>query len=368
LRSRFTRFLGAITLIAALMYAYLALRLATGWVGAALIAIPVIWVWLVPILYWTGVRRDHTRFDDVFQAGSYVCMGWLNFVVILSLVRDALLLVSVQLPPITVLAGSLVALAIGLFWGMRGPAIVRVKLPIENLHPALEGLRIAQISDLHVGPTIGRRYASHVAEKALSLKADFYALTGDFVDGSVARLAPDIEPLRAIGATGAAYFCTGNHEYYSGAHEWIAHFASLGIRTLGNEHVILERGEARIALAGVHDPMGRHLGGGPDPQRAATGTESADLKILLAHNPRIAQRAASAGFDLQLSGHTHAGQFFPWNYAVKRVHAPHFAGLSREGRMWVYVSAGTGSWGPPMRFGTRTEVTLLELVRAGSDR
>ena len=149
------------------------------------------------------------------------------------------------------------------------------------------------------------------------------------------------------------------HAHESREHGWdhaligIAHLAALGIRTLGNEHVVLQRGDARIALAGVNDPMGRHLDFGPDPQRAAAGTESAHLKILLAHNPRIAPSAARAGFDLQLSGHTHAGQFFPWNYAVRHVHAPHFAGLSREGRMWVYVSAGTGSWGPPMRFGTR---------------
>jgi len=263
-----------------------------------------------------------------------------------------------------VLGGSLIALALGMFWGLRGPGLVEVEVPIRGLHRALEGLRIVQISDLHVGPIIGRRYTARVAELAQSLAPDLVALTGDFVDGPVARLAPHLEPLRALLASAPTFFITGNHEYYSDAPAWLAHFRSLGARTLENAHALIERGGARLLVGGVNDITAPRFGAPPaDPQRAI-GNADADLKLLLAHNPKIAPRAAQAGFDLQLSGHTHGGQFFPWTLAVQRLHAPHVTGLSREGAMQVYVSAGTGSWGPPVRFGTRTEVTLLRLVAA----
>ena len=375
MRRRISDFLVAMTLVLAALYAYVALRVTDSLGLRVLLAIPFVLIWLVPAIYWAGDREGHTRLDDWIHAGSYVSMGWLNFAVILWLVRDALWLSTFALPlpalrlaidadgATFVLAGSFVALGVGMFWGLRGPGVVRVDVPIDDLHPDLDGLRIAQISDLHVGPIIRSRYVKRVVELAKSLDPDFVALTGDFVDGPVDRLGGHLQAFGEIAKH--SYFVTGNHEYYSGAGEWIAMFRKLGIPTLQNEHVVIERKHARLMIAGVNDPMARRYGddGAPDPQRAIAGS-CTDFKLLLAHNPKIAPRAAEAGFDLQLSGHTHAGQFFPWTLAVQRIHAPHVAGLTREGRMWVYVSAGTGSWGPPLRFGTRTEVTLLRLIAA----
>jgi predicted MPP superfamily phosphohydrolase len=259
-----------------------------------------------------------------------------------------------------VVVGAFIALVVGAVVALRGPRLVELDLPIENLHPDLDGYRIAQISDLHVGRTIRRGYVARVAELCRSLNADLVALTGDMVDGSVAQLAPHVEPLRAL-SNGQAFFILGNHDCYSGAAAWIEHFKSLGTTVLLNEHTVVRKGNASLVVGGVVDPAYRRL----RPQIEPVSGKG-DFRLFLAHNPKLAPLGERAGFDLQLSGHTHAGQFFPWTLAVRLVHAPHVAGLSREGRMQVYVSAGTGTWGPPVRFGTSPELTLIRLVRANS--
>jgi predicted MPP superfamily phosphohydrolase len=199
-----------------------------------------------------------------------------------------------------------------------------------------------------------------------ALEPDVIALTGDIVDGPVERLSGYVAPLQRLADAKGTYFVLGNHDCYAGASAWIAHFREMGMNVLLNTHATVTRGAARIHIGGVLDPAVRlsHPGSEPRPDLAAHGGETASFRLLLAHNPKIAPLAQRAGFDLQLSGHTHAGQFFPWTLAVRLVHAPHVAGLSREGRMWVYVSAGTGTWGPPVRFGTEPELTLIRLVRA----
>jgi predicted MPP superfamily phosphohydrolase len=261
-----------------------------------------------------------------------------------------------------VLAGSLLALALGAATALRGPRIARVEIRVPGLHPDLDGFRIVQVSDLHVGRTIGRRYVEHTVERARALRPDLVALTGDMVDGPVDRLAPHVAPLAELGRVATTFFILGNHDCYSGADAWLRHFASLGAQVLLNSHAVVRKGNARLIVGGVVDPAYQRIR--PDPGEAMKDAEPADFRLLLAHNPRLAPLGARAGFDLQLSGHTHAGQFFPWTLAVRLVHAPHVAGLSREGRMWVYVSAGTGTWGPPVRFGTSPELTLVTLLRA----
>jgi predicted MPP superfamily phosphohydrolase len=258
-----------------------------------------------------------------------------------------------------VLGASLLALALGAASALRGPRVVRVDLAIAGLHADLEGLRIVQISDLHVGRTIRRHYVERTVQKARALAPDLVALTGDMVDGPVERLASHVEPLREV-AGEASFFVLGNHDCYSGAERWIAHFRSMGMRVLLNEYVVVRKGAARLLVGGVVDPAYARL----RPGISVEGAGASDFRLLLAHNPRLAPLGARAGFDLQLSGHTHAGQFFPWTLAVRLVHAPHVAGLSREGAMQVYVSAGTGTWGPPVRFGTSPELTLLTLRSA----
>ena len=369
----------AVSAILVAAYAYVASRLAAQAWEAAALAVPFFLIWIVPVYYWGSDREDEGLIHQIVHQASYLSMAWLSFALVLTLARDALLVLTMWPPALArahsfvdqagvegVLAGSLIALAVGAVAAYRGPRVVHIDVAIEGLHPDLEGFRIAQISDLHVGRTIGERYVRRVVELTQALSADLVALTGDMVDGPVERLAPHVAPLRELAQDGRAFFVLGNHDCYSGASAWIAHFRSMGMRVLLNAHVVVSKGNARMLVGGVLDPAVAmsNPGAGPRPDLAAKGADAAQFRLLLAHNPKIAPLGERAGFDLQLSGHTHAGQFFPWTLAVRLVHAPHVAGLSREGRMWVYVSAGTGTWGPPVRLGTSPELTLLRLVRA----
>jgi hypothetical protein len=317
------------------------------------------------------------------QALSFLCMGWLSFLLVLTVARDVLLVTTAALPPLAALhallegagvawvpVGAVVAVAVGALVALRGPSVRRIDIPIEGLAPDLDGLRIVQISDLHVGPTMRLAYVQRVVNMTKALAPDLIALTGDIVDGAVPRLAPLVAPLEALTSGDRAFFVLGNHDYYSGAAPWTAHFENMGFRVLRNTHVTIERGRARLLIGGVIDFAARMSDpeAGPRPDLAADGDASPAFRLLLAHNPKIAPLAERAGFDLQLSGHTHAGQFFPWTFVIHFVHGPHAAGLSRRGRLWVYVSAGTGTWGPPVRLGTRPELTLLRIVAANGAR
>jgi len=364
-----TRFALAVTALLAVAYAYVASRLASGPATAVALAVPFLLIWILPVYYWGTSRSREGWLDKVLHRASYLSMAWVSFALAFTLMRDLALGATLWTPALhamvvstgvpVVLGGSLVAMVVGAAAAFRGPRIERVDVPVSGLHPDLEGLRIVQISDLHVGPNIGRRYVQRVVDLSRSLKPDLVVLTGDIVDGPVERLAPHVAPLAELARGGNVFFILGNHDCYAGAEAWIAHFRSMGMRVLLNSHEVVRKGAARLLIGGVVDPAYGRL-----RPEISIGNEAADFRLLLAHNPRLAPLGAAAGFDLQLSGHTHAGQFFPWTLAVRLVHAPHVAGLSREGRMVVYVSAGTGTWGPPVRFGTNPELTLLRLVRA----
>jgi predicted MPP superfamily phosphohydrolase len=195
------------------------------------------------------------------------------------------------------------------------------------------------------------------------LDADVVALTGDLVDGSVQRLSGDVEPLAGIRARYGRFFVTGNHEYYSGAQSWIRKINHLGYTVLNNEHHIIGHRGRKILLAGVPDPQAGRFDDAQrsDPGKAISEAPPVDLKILLAHQPQSIFAAAKVGFDLQISGHTHGGQFFPWNLAI-HLFQPYVAGLHLHEKTWIYVSRGTGYWGPPVRLGSPSEITLLRLV------
>ncbi|HJW24628.1 MAG TPA: metallophosphoesterase [Rhodocyclaceae bacterium] len=372
-------FLLTVTAILATGYAYAAWRLTSTWGQRLLLAVPFVLVWMVPAVYWAQGREDNSRWDEILHAASYLCMGWLNFLILVLLLRDLLLGLSawpVPLPglhdrlmaggPQLVFLGAFAALGIGLLAAFRGPHVRHVRIPIQGLDPRLDGLRIAQISDLHVGPTIGALYVRRVVTLANKLAPDLVALTGDIVDGSVDRLARHVAPLADLAPRERSFLVLGNHDYYSGAAAWTAHFRQLGLRVLLNEHAEVDHGGARLVVGGVLDPAVRLFDPhqAPRPDLAAAPDAGPAFRLLLAHNPKLVPLAEEAGFDLQLSGHTHAGQFFPWTLVVHWVHAPHVSGLSRRGRLWVYVNAGTGTWGPPVRFGTEPELTLLHLVAA----
>jgi predicted MPP superfamily phosphohydrolase len=311
---------------------------------------------------------------------AWAGMGFSSTLLILTLVRELLmlatLLADLAWPGWLVLASwrSQSALAVALLGFLitllgfsnarRTAAITRVSIPIKNLPAALQGFRIVQISDIHVGPTIRQDYLRRIVAAVNRQQPDMVAITGDLVDGSVRELAPHVAPLKDLASRYGSYFVTGNHEYYSGAHAWIAELRRLGIEVLLNRHVVLEHQGATAVIAGVTDYSAGHFDAAhrSDPHAAIAGAPSnAAVRVLLAHQPRSALAAAEAGFDLQLSGHTHGGQFMPWNFFV-RLQQPFVAGLHRLGQLWVYTSRGTGYWGPPKRFGAPSEITLIELV------
>jgi hypothetical protein len=371
-------FVVTITAILVIAYAYLAWRLTDGALARVALAVPFAMIWIVPVLYWVGERENRGSVDEAVHFISYLCMGWLNFAIVLCAARDGLLVATSLLTALDgmhaalrdmgrawVWIGSVLALGAGALAALRGPHVRHIDIPIEGLHADLVGLRIVQITDLHVGPTLGVRYVRRVVRMANELAPDIVALTGDLVDGPVARLESKMAPLAALMPAGRAFVVLGNHEYYAGAASWIAHFKALGLRVLLNECAMIAIGTAPIVVGGVLDPAAQLSDPAQVPRADLARGQHAGpaFRLLLAHNPKLAPMGEKAGFDLQLSGHTHAGQFFPWTLAVHLVHAPHVAGLSRRGRMWVYVSAGTGSWGPPVRFGTEPELTLLRLVR-----
>ncbi|QFY41954.1 metallophosphoesterase [Candidatus Methylospira mobilis] len=250
----------------------------------------------------------------------------------------------------------------GIGQAVSGPRVRAVNIPLSGLPAGFDGFRIAQISDLHVGPTIGRDYTENVVRMVNALKPDLIVLTGDFVDGSVRELKDDVAPLRELEAPHGTFFVTGNHEYYSGAAEWIDEFTTLGARVLSNEHVLIRRNNEEIVLAGVTDYSTLHMQT-PDasnPKKALEGAPHSRVKVLLAHQPVSYRMAQAAGFDLQLSGHTHAGQYFPFSLFI-RLFQRYYKGLNRYENMWVYVNSGTGYWGPPLRAGVPSEITLIQL-------
>jgi hypothetical protein len=252
--------------------------------------------------------------------------------------------------------------ALGLRSGLRPPAVRRVELRLARWPRALDGFRIVQISDLHLGTILGRRFAAELAARVNALRPDLVAVTGDLVDGSVARVADEVAPLAELRAPHGVYFVTGNHDHYSGADAWAAQARALGWRVLRNEHVGIGEDEAGFDLAGVEDHHASLVSGTSreDLPAALAGRDPARPVILLAHDPTTFQQAARRGVDLQLSGHTHGGQIWPFTLLV-RLAIPFVAGLYRRGGSLLYVSRGTGFWGPPMRLLAPAEITELVL-------
>jgi predicted MPP superfamily phosphohydrolase len=243
----------------------------------------------------------------------------------------------------------------------RCPRVRRVSVPIENLPEELDGYRIVQWSDVHVGPTIRHRFVQSLVERTNALNADAIAITGDLVDGPLEELRDQVEPLRDLRARDGVFYVTGNHEYYWRANEWCPALQSLGLDFLKNAHRVISHNGAPIVFAGVTDPVGRDTHK-QDPVRALAGAPANSVKVLLSHRPQTAEAASALGVDLQLSGHTHGGQFFPFNLVIKKFQ-PIVAGLHRVGRTWLYVNRGTGYWGPPSRLAVGGEITVLELRR-----
>lgn len=274
-----------------------------------------------------------------------------------------------KLVDVLALGGAAAMSATALTQGLRKVGVKRVEISLAKLPPSLDGFRMVQLTDVHIGPTLDGRWLREVVSKVNALQADVVVITGDLVDGSVAQLLSHVEPLRELQARHGVYFVTGNHEYYSGVDAWLTELRKLGLTVLRNERVTIHpQGLAGpgaaplgIDLIGVDDyHAGVFPGHGPDLPKALAGRDPSRLAVLLAHQPAAIAEAAQLGIDLQVSGHTHAGQLWPWGYFV-RLQQPYVHGLHRHGSAQIYVSAGTGYWGPPMRLASEAEITELVL-------
>jgi predicted MPP superfamily phosphohydrolase len=370
---KFRPFPGPVVLVLALLHVYVGVRLllpftlAVQFVGGTVLTACF---WLFPKGFW--IRDDRGSWAVLLP---WLAAGFFSWLLVLTVVRDVSLLASalalspqadeswIRFSAIGIMALTPAITLVGFFMARRVAPVVNVEVRLAGLAKELEGFTIAQISDIHVGATIKRNFVDAIVDRVNGLEADMIAITGDVVDGSVPDLAHHTEPLARLASRHGTYFVTGNHEYYSGADEWIVELRRLGARVLMNEHVVLDHDGAALAIAGVTDYSAHHFDPShqSDPHAAARGAPAHALKVLLAHQPRSAHLAEAAGYHLQLSGHTHGGQFWPWNFLV-RLQQPFTGGLNRLGRLWVYTSRGTGYWGPPMRFGVPSEITLIRLT------
>ena len=261
------------------------------------------------------------------------------------------------------LGGTSVVTGIGAVQAAMLPEVEQVDIDVKGLHPDLDGYTIAQISDVHIGPTLRKDFLHEVVKRVNAINADLVAITGDLVDGLIDELGEHVAPLKQLEGRDGVFFVTGNHEYYWDARAWKTFLEERGVQVLTNHHHVVHRQSAQLLVAGCTDySTGAKHGEASDPALARQGAPNCDYSILLAHQPKSVFAAKKTGYDLQLSGHTHAGQYAPFSYLVGLFH-PFARGLGRFGDLQLYVNRGTGYWGPPVRTGVPSEITKLVLRR-----
>jgi len=334
----------------------------------------------------------NNKFLDYLLLLGYIGLGFISFLILFLIVKDfslQIFLIGKKLPTffnfpakevienperrkfllnafnIGILAASSALTSYGFYHATKKPYVKKIFIPVRNFSDSLKEFTIVQVSDLHVGPTIKQDYVLEIVDEINKINPDVFMFTDDLVDGSVENLKADVEPLKNIKPKYGKFFITGNHEYYSGAIEWMKEVENLGFVVLHNENRIIKYNDRKIMFAGVPDVQGiqffkDHFS---DPSKAAATDVKPDIKILLAHQPKSLFKAIEADFDIQLSGHTHGGQFIPWNYVAK-IGQPFIKGLNKMKNTQIYVSNGTGYWGPPLRIGAKSEITLIKLIQS----
>lgn len=321
-------------------------------------------------LAFIGGRVLPRRVARVFQWLGFGWMGAFGLLLVAFGVTDvaALLVGEVGEAALQARAQGIVAVVVvALAWGAfaaRRPKVRRVEVPLPGLPEALDGFTLLQLTDVHIGETLSRGFAETLTRRANALEADAIVITGDLADGTPKRLRGEVAPLAGLRARHGVFYVTGNHEYYHGGPAWEAEGARLGFTVLHNEHRVLGEGAGRLVLAGVTDVEGANFARdhAPDVDAAFRDAPTGVTRILLAHQPRFAARAAGHDVALMLSGHTHGGQIFPFMFFVK-LQQPVIRGLRRLSGVLTYTSNGTGYWGPPFRVGARGELTLVVLRR-----
>ncbi|MEU9133221.1 metallophosphoesterase [Kitasatospora sp. NPDC048540] len=260
---------------------------------------------------------------------------------------------------VAVAAGGAAAAVVGtgMYGVLRGPAVKQVTVPLAKLPRQAHGYRIAVVSDIHLGPILGRSHTQRIVDTINRTQPDLIAVVGDLVDGTVPELGPAALPLAQLRARDGAFFVTGNHEYFSGAAPWVEFVRELGVHPLENSRTELPW----FDLAGVNDLQGTSEGQGPDYAKALGDRDRTRTAVLLAHQPVTIHQTVRYGVDLQLSGHTHGGQLWPGNYLAALAN-PTVAGLERYGDTQLYVTRGAGAWGPPVRVGAPSDITIVTLA------
>jgi predicted MPP superfamily phosphohydrolase len=344
-------------------------------------------MYLIPFSSFFMVRFAE-KYTGLYSWIGYISLGFLSFVFVALVFRDVAWMLGfggqkllslfssspqaidtakreflLQTTNLGILGVAGTLTAYGVYEARKKPGIVNVDIPIASLPEEFNGFRIVQISDIHAGLTIKRDFIETIADEVKALSPDLIAFTGDMADGSVPHLKFDLEPLANVYAPHGKFFVTGNHEYYSGVEQWVTHARDMGYDVLMNEHRLVTKNGASFVLGGVTD----YSGGGfspahkSDPSKAFAGAPSGTTRVLLAHQPRSLFHIDGLDIDLVMMGHTHGGQFFPWNL-VATIGQPFIKGLNKFGeKTWAYVSKGTGYWGPPVRVGARSEITVLTL-------
>ncbi len=306
------------------------------------------------------LARDRAR---PFLIAAYTWFGFAVYLLLFAALTNLACAVAGVAPRTAALVG-VAAAAVTVIYGLinvrLGPVVRRVEIPVAKLPSAAKGYSIVQLTDIHIGATLGVDFARKVVDRVNALAPDLIVITGDFIDGRLSELRDHVAPFRQLRARDGVFAVTGNHEYYWNVEAWLPHLASLGIRFLRNEHVTIH---GAFELTGVDDKTagGMAIGHGEDIPGALLGRDPDLPVILLAHHPSSIERAVAAGCDVQLSGHTHGGQLLPLGW-LSRLFEPHVSGLKRFGPTWLYVSEGTGFWGPPMRIGTSCEIAAITLV------
>ncbi len=377
MRSTVTTFVVITFTLLGLFYAYLGRRLfAFGWPSSrplawALLAVPFALVLAMPLLFYLRSRDPQHAAPEALFYVVYIAMSFLSALFTVTVLRDLGLL----LPGSDVLrsAGAvkllLVTALVLTLWGYgsayRSPIVKRLEIPMAGLPSAFDGYRVVLLSDLHIGPTINRSFVERIVKIANTLDADLAVMPGDVADSPPEHLRDETAALAELKTKDGRFYTTGNHEYYWNGPGWISEMARLGWTPLVNKNQVVRRGDAALVVAGVTDPTAFRMtpSDAPNFRRALSGAPENAAVLWLAHQPAAAEEAAPLSRGLMVAGHTHGGQFFPWNLAIHLFHKrPRgLYTLGPKGRLALYVSPGTGHWGPPSRLGVPAEITLLTL-------